>query len=150
MMKNRGFTLIELLVTIAVIVIMVTIAIPNFSSFVASGRLAAEYNNVLTGLHYARSEAVKRRKVVAAEITTSASGQWEMDVKVGSDILRSFSATSGSISVNDGNDGVVKFSGLGRRVLASGGECTFPECKVTVGNKNIEINAVGNILGSQP
>ncbi|WP_108446959.1 GspH/FimT family pseudopilin [Halomonas denitrificans] len=139
-MNSRGFTLIELLVTIAVIVIMATIAIPNFSSLIERNRLAAEYNNVLTGLHFARSEAVKRRGVVIAEISTD-SGRWGMDVKVGADVLRTFSSTNGSIAVNDGNSGAVEFNGLGRR-----GSCTFPSCSISVGDKEIEINAAGNIV----
>lgn len=143
-MNSRGFTLIELLVTIAVIIIMATIAIPNFSSIIERNRLAAEYNNVLTGLHFARSEAVKRRSVVTAEISTD-SGRWGMEVKVGADVLRFFSSTNGSINVNDGELGAVEFNGLGRRVPDS---CTFtlPSCSISIGDEEIEINAAGNIV----
>lgn len=144
-MSSRGFTLIELLVTLAVIIIMATIAIPSFSSFIASSRLASEYNNVLTGLHFARSEAVKRRSVVRAEIS-SGSGQWEMDVKVGADVIRSFSSTNGSVIVNDGEPGAVEFNGLGWRVTGSCTGFTLPSCSISIGDKEIEINAAGNIV----
>ncbi|WP_192576422.1 GspH/FimT family pseudopilin [Halomonas lysinitropha] len=137
--KSCGFTLIELLVTIAVIVIMATIAVPNFSSMIASNRLAAEYNNVLTGLHFARSEAVKRRNVVRAEISSD-SGGWKMEVMYGADVLRTFSSTNGSVIVNGGNTDAVEFNGLGRR-----DSCTFTSCTIDIGDKAIEVNAAGNI-----
>ncbi|RUA22883.1 prepilin-type N-terminal cleavage/methylation domain-containing protein [Billgrantia gudaonensis] len=62
-MRQRGFTLIELLVTIAVIVIMATIAIPGFQRMMATNRLNSGYNEILSGLYLARSEAIKRREV---------------------------------------------------------------------------------------
>lgn len=64
-MKSEGFTLIELLVTLAVMVILVTIAVPGFQSLLANGRHAADYNSILSGLTLARSEAVKSRENVS-------------------------------------------------------------------------------------
>lgn len=152
-MTTKGFTLIELLVTIAVIIIIATIALPNFRSLVESNRLAAEYNNVLTGLHFARSEAVKSRKVIRAEIRTEL-GKWEMEVKEVKEVkeeesesvdpIRVFSSTNGNIEINEGNTGLVEFDRLGRR-----GACTFTSCQISIGDKKIEINATGNIARPQ-
>jgi type IV fimbrial biogenesis protein FimT len=58
--KQTGFTLIELMVTIAVLAILLTIAIPSYQSMVRNNRIAAQANQVITALNYARSEAVKR------------------------------------------------------------------------------------------
>ncbi len=55
-----GFTLIELLVTIAVMVILITIAVPNFLTFIQGNRLTSQANDLVTALNYARSEAIKR------------------------------------------------------------------------------------------
>lgn len=58
--KQTGFTLIELMVTIAVLAILLSVAIPNYQSMVLTNRMAAQANQVITALNYARSEAVKR------------------------------------------------------------------------------------------
>ncbi len=57
--RPRGFTLIELLVTIAVAAILLTIGVPSFQELFNRNRVATVTNDFLTGLNYARSEAVK-------------------------------------------------------------------------------------------
>lgn len=55
-----GFTLIELIVAIAVMIILVSIAVPNFMAFIQGHRLTSQANDLVTVLNYARSEAIKR------------------------------------------------------------------------------------------
>src|SRR3569832_1392228 len=57
---TRGFTLIEQLVTLAIAVILLTVAVPNYQMFVANSRMASQANEVVGALSLARSEAVKR------------------------------------------------------------------------------------------
>lgn len=59
-MNGRGFTLVELLVALAVGAILLTIAIPGYAFLVNGSRLAAATNDLVTALHLARSEAIKR------------------------------------------------------------------------------------------
>ena len=59
-MKERGFTLVELLTGLAVAAILLTIAIPGYAFLVNAGRMAAATNDLVSALHLARSEAVKR------------------------------------------------------------------------------------------
>lgn len=57
---QTGFTLIELLVTLSTLTIMLSIAVPNFITFVRNSRLVGQANDLVTALNYARSEAIKR------------------------------------------------------------------------------------------
>lgn len=111
MNRDNGFTLIELLVTLSVLVILATVAVPNFQRMIAVNRVAADYNEVLSGLNFARSEAVKRRASV--QFVASNNGVWEYSVSiVGGDELRSRSGRDGRTSLNEGT---VVFNALGRR-----------------------------------
>jgi type IV fimbrial biogenesis protein FimT len=57
---NRGFTLAELLVTLSVAGILLALGVPAFVTLVAGARMTAEINDIVTLVHLARSEAVKR------------------------------------------------------------------------------------------
>ncbi len=60
MSRVQGFTLLELLVVIAIIGILMGIAIPSFRDMLNSSTLTTQTNQLVTALHLARSEAVKR------------------------------------------------------------------------------------------
>jgi len=58
--SKKGFTLIELLVAISIAGILMSIAIPSFTSLISRNRLTTINNEFITSLNFARSEAVKR------------------------------------------------------------------------------------------
>lgn len=60
MMEGRGFTLVELLVGLAVAAILLAMAIPGYAFLANASRLATTTNDLMTAVHLARSEAVKR------------------------------------------------------------------------------------------
>ncbi len=57
--QAAGLTLVELMVTVAVLAIVLTIAIPSFNGIIASNRLTGPANEVLSMMHFARSEAIR-------------------------------------------------------------------------------------------
>lgn len=78
---KRGFTLIELIVTLTIAAILMTVAAPSFSKFLASNRLATQINDLVTDINYARSEAIKRSTTTGLCVSPSgtaclAGGDW--------------------------------------------------------------------------
>ncbi len=70
--RSRGLTLIELLVTLAVLVILLTVAVPGMRNFIKNNRLTAAANGLATTMALARSEAVRRGRPVT--VCASAGG----------------------------------------------------------------------------
>lgn len=62
--RHGGFTLVELVVTIAIVGILAAVAIPSFSSLIASTRAGGVATDLYMSLVKARSEAVKRNTAV--------------------------------------------------------------------------------------
>jgi type IV fimbrial biogenesis protein FimT len=80
-MKDGGATLLELMVVLAVSAILLTVGIPGFATLVQSTRLSGTTNALLSSLHLARSEAIKRnaRAAMCPSITGTScagSGGW--------------------------------------------------------------------------
>ncbi|MGE8190163.1 GspH/FimT family pseudopilin [Pseudomonas sp. NPDC086278] len=58
--RTKGFTLIELMVTLAVAVILITLAVPAFTRSVQTAKSDTEISDLQRGLNYARLEAIDR------------------------------------------------------------------------------------------
>lgn len=77
--KSNGFTLIELLVTIAVAVVLATIAVPNFTQLRQQQQIVASANDVLGVLQSARREAINKRLDMSVVLGNSQG--WPIAVK---------------------------------------------------------------------
>jgi type IV fimbrial biogenesis protein FimT len=97
--RNAGFTLIELMTTVSVAGVLLAIAIPAFTNFVASSRLSEQTNELIGALNMGRSEAIKRnRNVIFCRVATGAAttcagaGNWRFwilrTMGVGGTVLR--------------------------------------------------------------
>lgn len=109
--RGRGFTLIELMVTITVSVILMSVAVPSFSSFVLVQRVKATSYDVASALILARSEAIKRNgDVVVAPLA----GGWQKgwSVSSGTDTLNKHEAMPGLTIAGPGSS--VTFGSNGR------------------------------------
>lgn len=140
--SHLGFTLIELLVTLTVAVILATVAVPNFQSLLNSSRMASDYNEVLLGINFARSEAIKRRTPVRFE--ASSNGTWQYDVSVvGGELLRTRRGRDGRTSMNAGT---VTFNALGRpENCVAGDDCVFSvQSKLSgAADRRIQVTTMG-------
>jgi len=56
----RGFTIPELIITLGVAAIILSTAVPGISTTIKNNRLATRVNDIITDIHFARSEAAKR------------------------------------------------------------------------------------------
>ena len=69
MRLQRGLTAVELLVTVAIAVVLVSLAVPGFGALARSAGLSSAANELLSALHMARSSAVLRGLPVAVCLT---------------------------------------------------------------------------------
>ena len=113
---SRGFTLIELLVSVAVLVVVLSLAAPSFQKVIAAQRVKNASFDLFSALNYARSEAVKRNSSISLHAGASTNGAWNTGWRIddGTTILRSWAATKnltvteqsgGATTVTYGRDG---------------------------------------------
>lgn len=55
-----GFTLVELLVTVAIVVIVLSLAAPSFQAMLQNNRLSAQVDGLTSALNYARNTALSQ------------------------------------------------------------------------------------------
>lgn len=72
----RGFTLIELMVTLAIAVILASIAAPSFQGMLSSQRIQGASADLLAHLMLARSEAIKQNRSVTL-VSNNGEAAWQ-------------------------------------------------------------------------
>lgn len=83
--RARGFTLVELLVAVSILLILVTIGVPNLRDFILDNQLTSQGNAMISALQVARSEAVKRKVdvvVCPSADAASCSGDWSSSGRI--------------------------------------------------------------------
>jgi len=117
--RQRGFTLVELMMVLAVAAVLVTVAIPSFSTLIKNNRLTTFTNTLVGSLVLARSEAVRRGRAVTVCASSNGTGctatSWQQGWIVFTD-----AGTAGSVDGSDtllrvqqsfGNDVAVSVTG---------------------------------------
>ena len=128
----RGFTLVELCVTLAVLVILASLAAGSMSSTLSNNHAYAAQDEFVAYLAYARSEAVRRGVSVVVGATAPASGNgfgrgWSVWVDdngngafdTGETVLRTHEALPNNIIVGDGTTTAIAFTPMGFLTPAS-------------------------------
>jgi Tfp pilus assembly protein FimT len=62
--QQQGFSLVELMVLVCVMALALGLGIPAFTTMFANNRMSAVVNDVVSGLHTARSAAITRQATV--------------------------------------------------------------------------------------
>ena len=135
MNKEKGFTLIELMVTVTVLAIVLSIAIPSFSTVLLNNRVSTTAHAVQSSIQVARSEAVKRKKTVTLCRANSALDECEDGIDwnsgwllvLGSEVLKVWQPSSG-LTVTGPEEGI-DFLGNGMirapgKVSVKGQDCS--------------------------
>jgi len=168
---SSGFTLMELMVTVAIAGILLGVAIPSFTSIIASNRLTSYANELVTALNFARSEAVKQgiritlcKSTNGSSCTTSNTVNWFQGWIIFTDqnnnaaydsateTLLRVQANSANASTMVGDTNVanyISYIGTGQSELTSGAfqAGIIKVCDGRTGNVgiNIVLNSVGRI-----
>lgn len=69
--RQRGVGLIELMVALVITGLLMAMAVPSFSNWLAGTRIRSTAEGLLAGLQYAKSEATSRNTQVRFQLTTS-------------------------------------------------------------------------------
>lgn len=70
----RGFTLLELIVVLAVLAILLSWGIPSLQQSIRNNTVLAQGNELISMLHFAKSEALRRNTDVRIDFTSGANG----------------------------------------------------------------------------
>jgi type IV fimbrial biogenesis protein FimT len=113
----QGFTVIELLITLLLVSILLLIGFPAMHDLVMNNRATASVNNIVVGLQFARSEAIKNNvRVKFCKKDNWRDGQIVIDTS-NDKILRVFPALAKGDKLtwksSLGKDDYVEFSSLG-------------------------------------
>lgn len=68
-LEERGFSLVELMITITLAAIMMAVAIPSFSSWIQNTRIRSTAEALQNGIRLAKTEAVRRSRLVDFRLT---------------------------------------------------------------------------------
>lgn len=123
----RGFSVIELMIGVAVLAVLVALAVPSLTSVINSNRLAAQANEFVTAVQFARSEAVRLNTAVSVcksddgAACSADAGPWEgwiTSVDATGEVLRSY-AIDGPVQLTSDVDEIT-FRGDGLSRAADG------------------------------
>ena len=128
--RQRGLTLIELMVTLAVMVVLMSVAVPSMSDFTANNQVVAAKSAFAGAVALARTEAAKRGRVVILQALGTG--------PVGNEF-----ANGWEIVADDNGDGLAGINETRLRRAAA----TFDKTKLG-GSASLAFRASGALVGS--
>jgi type IV fimbrial biogenesis protein FimT len=150
-----GFTLVELLIALAVGLILLVIAVPEFSAIVHRNRISATGSEIYASLSLARNEAIKRRTAVqvcpssngtSCRVDDDWSAGWIVMIPATNQVLKTFDALETGVQVGADSQVVdfVLFNPTGD-ALGTVGEIRICHTGTNVRSRAVRVTAVGRI-----
>jgi prepilin-type N-terminal cleavage/methylation domain-containing protein len=125
----RGFTLIELMVSLAIAVLLLVLAMPNYGRWLADSEIQNGAQSLAGGLRFAQAEAVKRNdKIQLVLDNATGSGGWSAQLVDGTVVQDSYFAEGAArmaFDVTPAGLTTVTFNGLGM-IDAANADATAP------------------------
>jgi type IV fimbrial biogenesis protein FimT len=139
--SGAGFTLIEAMVTLAVLVILLSVAAPSFRAYTEGQRIKSASQELVFGLNYARSEAIARRTDVTLIAATGGfANGWT--IESGATMLREQAALQG-VAVNGASATTLTYGLDGRTGTAFNAMIEAPSGGVSTEKRCVSIDAMG-------
>jgi prepilin-type N-terminal cleavage/methylation domain-containing protein len=140
-MPSRGFTLIELLVVMTIGAILVAVAIPSLSWWIATSRAGNATNAMVGVFELARSEAIRRNTVVSVCRT--------LNPNAAEASIACSNAAGGGYAAGDWASGWLMFEkrGAGAASVYENGVDFILQRQQPVGNANWRLVMTGNLPG---
>jgi len=152
--RATGFTMIELMIGLAIAGLLLVLAMPGYSVWIADGQIRNAAESIASGMRYAQSQAVARNSAVAF-VLTPATG-WDARLEIDASILQSgvFAEGSGlaTSTPTPAAATTVTFSSLGGIVANADASVTLTEVDVTsatgvAGARNLRVLVGGTKTG---
>ena len=126
--SSAGFTLVEIMITLAIAVILITLAVPSFSLMINNSKVTSSTNEFVASLNLARSEALKRSNNISVCKSNPA-----YSACAGSGSVASYTTNGWLVATDCNSDGILNNTGCPTGV-------TDVILKVGESNKAIDMN----------
>ena len=88
--RQSGVTLIEMLVALAIAALLITLALPGYTTWVADSKIRNGAESLGSGLRYAKAQAVLRNDLVRLVLDpTPCTGGWQVQLDSDGSVLQS-------------------------------------------------------------
>ncbi len=143
---QKGVTLIELMIAIVIMAILLSIALPNFQTWMLNAQIRTATESIQNGLQLARAEAVRRNERVKFVMGTASS--WAVSTDAGA-AIQSRTSNEGSsnvtITVTPGTATTATFNALGRIVANADATATLTQIDLDVPTTILPANLSQNL-----
>lgn len=144
--QNKGFSLIELVVSVSIMSILMVIAVPSYSIWMAKLKMQSTTESVNLGIIQARAEAIRRNSLV--NFNVNANSSWSIvDSISGATINKRTSDESSNNTTLTITGSMLTYNGLGLLSPNIDGSSSITNIEVK-SNLNSTIPALRVVVGS--
>jgi type IV fimbrial biogenesis protein FimT len=157
--RTSGFSLVELMIALAIAAMLLVLAIPSYSVWVADSQIRNAAESIAGGMRFAQGEALKRNSQVAFVLDpTTATGGWTVQFVTDATVptlqaaaFREGADKTAFVTV-PANARTVTFTGLGQIGPNANGTPALTQVQVATstgvaGTRNLNVLVGGNRTG---